>query len=374
MFEVMMNPRSFLLDVVLPFWAERAFDPQHGGYFAELTLEGHPVPEESRLCLVQARMLYTFSHAYCLSDESWAITAAERALDFMIRRLERPDGAFAAMASPDGGAKADLVDFYDQAFVLFGLGWWYRASGDPQALRMARATLAALDLTLGDRVYGGWQEASTGHGPRRQNPHMHLLEAMLAWHEATGDDAWIVPVREIMILLRERFFDAPTGTLREFLGPDFSPIPEWTGQLREPGHHFEWVWLLHHYRRLVDEEDVTDMAERLYETARRYGVDRDGLVVEAIDPHGTVLEPARLLWPQTEAIKAALARTEFLNADPAEADAFLMAMMKTHFPSFGPLWINHVSSQGKPLSRSVPTRLLYHLTLCIAEYARLRGG
>jgi mannose/cellobiose epimerase-like protein (N-acyl-D-glucosamine 2-epimerase family) len=120
MFEVMMNPRSFLLDVVLPFWAERAFDPQHGGYFAELTLEGHPVPEESRLCLVQARMLYTFSHAYCLSDESWAITAAERALDFMIRRLERPDGAFAAMASPDGGAKADLVDFYDQAFVLFG--------------------------------------------------------------------------------------------------------------------------------------------------------------------------------------------------------------------------------------------------------------
>jgi mannose/cellobiose epimerase-like protein (N-acyl-D-glucosamine 2-epimerase family) len=160
--------------------------------------------------------------------------------------------------------------------------------------------------------------------------------------------------------------------LREFLGPDLSPSPGRAGQIREPGHHFEWFWLLCHYRRLINEEDVTGMAERLYETARRHGVDRDGLVVEVINPHGAVLEPARLLWPQTEAIKAALARTEFLNTDPAEADAFLAAMMRTHFPSSGPLWINHVSSDGKPLSRSVPTRLLYHLTLCIAEYARLR--
>jgi mannose/cellobiose epimerase-like protein (N-acyl-D-glucosamine 2-epimerase family) len=87
----------------------------------------------------------------------------------------------------------------------------------------------------------------------------------------------------------------------------------------------------------------------------------------------TYLEPGRLLWPQTEAIKAVLARSEFLNADPTDADAFLSAMMRTHFPSSEPLWINHVSSDGKPLSQRVPTRLLYHLTLCIAEYARLRA-
>ncbi|MBQ0820694.1 AGE family epimerase/isomerase [Microvirga sp. HBU67558] len=371
----MVSPLSILLTQVLPFWAERAFDPQHGGYFTELTPEGHPVAEESRLCLVQTRMLYTFSHAYCLSSESWAFTAAERALDFMTRRLRRPDGAFAAMASlGEGTSQADLVDFYDQAFVLFSLAWWYRASHDPAALRMAHAAMAALDLNLKDPVYGGWQEANIEQAPRRQNPHMHLLEAMLAWYEVTEDEAWIVPVREILSLFRERFFDAPTGTLREFLGPDLSPVPDQAGQIREPGHHFEWVWLLYHYRRLINEEDVTGMAERLYETARRHGVDREGLVVEAIDPHGATLESGRLLWPQTEAVKAAIARTEFLNADPAEADAFLVAMMRTHFPSSGPLWINHVSSQGEPLSRNVPTRLLYHLTLCVAEYARLRGA
>jgi mannose/cellobiose epimerase-like protein (N-acyl-D-glucosamine 2-epimerase family) len=373
-FAVMMNPLSFLLTQVLPFWAERAFDPQHGGYFTELSPEGHPVAEEKRLCLVQTRMLYTFSHAYCLSRESWAIAAAERALDFMTRRLRRPDGAFAAMVSLDeDGARADLVDFYDQAFVLFSLAWWYRASGDPAALQMAHAAIAALDFNLRDPVNGGWQEANLEQALRRQNPHMHLLEAMLAWYEATGDEAWIVPVREIMRLFRERFFDSATGTLREFLAPDLLPLSGRLGQIREPGHHFEWVWLLSHYGRLINEEDVSDLAEQLYQTARQHGVDRNGLVVEAIDPHGVVLEPGRLLWPQTEAIKAALARSEFLNAEPADADAFLSAMMRTHFPSSEPLWINHVSSEGEPLSRRVPTRLLYHITLCIAEYARLRG-
>jgi mannose/cellobiose epimerase-like protein (N-acyl-D-glucosamine 2-epimerase family) len=370
---VSADPRAFLLAEVLPFWAGRAWDGARGGYVAELTPEGEPVAEESRSCLVQARMLYTFAHAYELSREGWAREAAERALAFMVRRLRRSDGAFAAAASPEeGGARSDLVDFYDQAFVLFGLAWWHRAGGGSEAPALARATLDALDRSLRDPLHGGWREANAAAGPRRQNPHMHLLEAMLAWFEATRDEAWLVPAREVVRLFHERFFDAGTGTLREFLADDLSPAPGEAGQVREPGHHFEWVWLLLHYRRLTGAEDVLAPAERLYGTARRHGVDRDGLAVEAMDPHGRVLEPARLLWPQTEAVKAALARAEFLGADPAEADAFLAAMMRIHFPQPGPLWVNRVSPRGEALSRRVPTRLLYHLTLSLAEHARLR--
>ncbi|MCB5174176.1 AGE family epimerase/isomerase [Microvirga lenta] len=368
-----MDPRTFLLDRVLPFWAERAYDPKHGGYFTELTHEGHPVSEDRRFCLVQARMLYTFSHAYWLSREDWALAAAERALDFMLRRLKQPDGAFATAAYLRGNEeKFDLVDFYDQAFVLFGLAWWHRASGDADALPLARAALSALDRSLKDAAHGGWKEATKQNGPRRQNPHMHLLEAMIAWFETSGDEVWLVPAREIIRLFEDRFFDASTGTLREFFNDDFSPAPGLAGQIREPGHHFEWVWLLHHYDRLTVCDGLIDAAERLYKTARRCGVDHEGSVVEAMDPQGEVLRSGRLLWPQTEAVKAALARTEFLDADPSEADYFLATMMATHFPGAGPLWINHISSGGEPLSEGVPTRLLYHLTLCIAEYERVR--
>jgi mannose/cellobiose epimerase-like protein (N-acyl-D-glucosamine 2-epimerase family) len=318
-------------------------------------------------------MLYTFSHAHWMTRENWARMAAERALDFMRRRLKRQDGAFVTAASPEErGSRVDLVDFYDQAFVLFGLAWWHRSTGDPEALSLARATLASLDRLLKDPIHGGWREAIKQDGLRRQNPHMHLLEAMLAWFEFTGDEAWLAPAREVVRLFHARFFDAETGTLREFFADDLSPAPAPVGHAREPGHHFEWVWLLLHYRRLTGDDTVLEPAERLFDTARRYGVDGDGLAVEVINPYGKVLDPSRLLWPQTEAVKAALARAEFLGADPAEADTFLSAMVRVHFPTHGPLWINRVSPRGERLTQNVPTRVLYHLTLCIAEYARLR--
>jgi mannose/cellobiose epimerase-like protein (N-acyl-D-glucosamine 2-epimerase family) len=357
--------------VLLPFWAERAWSSE-GGFVAELTPEGSPVSETMRSCLVQARLLYTFSHAVTLGGGAWAWRAAEQAHTFMLRRLATEAGAWRHAAGPhDDGPADDLVDFYDQAFVLFGLAWWHRAAGDASALDLARATLAYLERHLADRVHGGYREASDGRGPRRQNPHMHLLEAMHAWFEATGDEAWLVRARALVRLFQERFYDDETGTLREFFADDLLPAPGAAGLVREPGHHMEWVWLLLHHRRLTGDDAVLTPARRLFETARQNGVNSRGLLVEEMAPDGRVLTPSTLLWPQTEAVKASVARLEFGLGDPAEVAFHLGPMMKEHLPDCGPLWINHLSPGGVPLSTTVPTRLLYHLTLCLAEVDRV---
>jgi mannose/cellobiose epimerase-like protein (N-acyl-D-glucosamine 2-epimerase family) len=96
-----------------------------------------------------------------------------------------------------------------------------------------------------------------------------------------------------------------------------------------------------------------------------------GLLVETMDPGGRVLAPSTLLWPQTEAVKAAVARLEFGFGSPAEVASHLGPMMADHVPGGGPLWINLLSSDGAPLSTTVPTRLLYHLMLCLAEVDRV---
>jgi mannose/cellobiose epimerase-like protein (N-acyl-D-glucosamine 2-epimerase family) len=93
--------------------------------------------------------------------------------------------------------------------------------------------------------------------------------------------------------------------------------------------------------------------------------------VEEMNPEGRVLTPSALLWPQTEAVKAAVARLEFGLGSLADVAAHLGPMMVEHVPGGGPLWINRLSADGKPLSPSVPTRLLYHLTLCLAEVDRV---
>lgn len=368
------DPRAWLVDTLLPWWAERAFGGTDGGFLAELTPTGQPVPEPMRLCLVQSRLLYSFSHAALLGAGSWALEAAGRADAILDARFRGTDGGWVHAAAPEAaGPRREEIDFYDQAFVLFALAWWYRASGDTTARRRALDGLAALDALLADPA-GGWREATDGRLPRRQNPHMHLLEAMHAWADATGEAIWLDRAETIVGLFLDRFFEPETGTLREFLDAGLRPEPTDAGLVREPGHHMEWIWLLLHHRRLTGDDRVLGPAEALWRTALAHGIDRTGHVVDVFRPDGRVLNPGRLLWPQTEAVKAALARAEFLGSDPAEADAFLAVLWRDHVPEGGPLWINRLSEHGRPISPTMPTRLLYHLTLCCAEFARLRPG
>ena len=58
--------------------------------------------------------------------------------------------------------------------------------------------------------------------PRRQNPHMHLLEALLALHVATGEKNWLRRAGALVDLFKRRFVDPQTGALIEFFGEDWS--------------------------------------------------------------------------------------------------------------------------------------------------------
>jgi mannose/cellobiose epimerase-like protein (N-acyl-D-glucosamine 2-epimerase family) len=368
---LMPDQRKFLLETLLPFWAGRALDEQDGGFFTELTLAGEPLRTAPKSCLVQARLLYVFSHAYVLSKETWALTAATHVKTFMERHLLTQQGGWVTAAQ--GGARVqalEVFDLYDHAFVLFGLAWWYKATGDRAAVRQAHHTIDFLGNNLSDPVHGGWHENVERSLPRRQNPHMHLLEAVHALYEATGEAFWLDHAAAIIRLFRDRFYDQATGSLREYLNEDLSPAAGAPGRIREPGHHMEWVWLLLHHQRLTG-DNLTEEAERLFASARRSGINDQGLVIEAMDADGLVLDPAMLLWPQTEAVKAALACHEFVDASFAEASKFLEALFRHHIPDNGPLWINRLSPEGERMADTVPTRVLYHLALCLAEYIRL---
>jgi mannose/cellobiose epimerase-like protein (N-acyl-D-glucosamine 2-epimerase family) len=150
--------------------------------------------------------------------------------------------------------------------------------------------------------------------------------------------------------------------------------------LREPGHHFEWAWLLLHHWRLTGDDLARRIAEQLYIFAKTYGID-DGssgprAVFDGIDQNGQVVASTKLLWPQTEALKAFVARAELLgDADAARRIRSHSDMIFTHFvdPDTG-LWFNQLSRGGAPLKAALPTRVLYHLVLALAELDRVAGS
>ena len=85
--------------------------------------------------------------------------------------------------------------------------------------------------------------------------------------------------------------DPATGALIEFFGEDWSPAPGAEGALREPGHQFEWVWLLHEYVRAAHDDSVAPYAERLFAFGTQFGIDagRYRRVFDGVDASGALV-------------------------------------------------------------------------------------
>src|SRR5947207_455399 len=236
--------RPWLLDRVCPFWLQRITDPA-GGFFEELDAIGSPISRPRRTTLVQARLTYVWSHAYLLNGDPAFGEAARHGVAFLMRSARAPDGGWVRAVSSEGATLDNTRDASDHAFVLFALAWYFRATDDASAIQLADATWQSMQERLADLRHGGFfEEFTPGRGdlklPRRQNPHMHLLEALLALHVATGEKNWLRRAGTVVALFKNLFVDPTTGALAEFFAADWSPAPGNLGRLREPGHQFEW--------------------------------------------------------------------------------------------------------------------------------------
>lgn len=355
-------------------WIERAVDRTAGGFVEGFSLDGLPVAAPDRSALTTARLTYTFSHAARLSGSKAAMEAAQHGFALLLK-AHQANGYVPKRFLPDGAASVPQRDLYDLAFVLFGSAHYHRATGDVAAIRLAGVTMDLIETELA-APFGGYAEDDLGTLPRRQNPHMHLLEAFHALAEATGDQRWFDAADGIVRLAAERFIDAK-GTLGEFFDTNWRPVAGDAGQLREPGHQFEWVWLLHHHHRLTGWDKARALADGLYGFGLAHGLDRDpgypALVLDGVNPDGAVVAPTKLLWPQTEFIKALGARFEFAGDEDAglRLPRHIELMFRHFVDARTGLWHNQLDRAGGPLPVSLPSRVLYHLFLCLAETLRI---
>ena len=376
--------RPWLGDILLPYWATRGFDAENGAFVEQFDASGVADSAQGTRVRVQARQIYVFSHAAVLGLCDSGLAPARRAFDFLNDHAwDRTNGGWCHRLDYDGRVLDPLKDSYDHAFVLLGLAWLYRATGDGGVLRRAEETAAFLEQALGrkrDGTFDGYAEHLGAAGddlplPRRQNPHMHLLEAFLALHEATGGDArWLDAAHRIYGLFQRTFFDTEAGQLIEFFDRDWREAAQDGRQLREPGHFFEWVWLLHRYAAAGRDDAAIAAMRPLYDWAWQHGVDRDSVVFLQLDSAGQVLEGgSKRLWPQTEAVKACLAVYErFGDAEALARARQLLAALFTTFAGLDrPDWREQVGRDGALVRPGMPASSLYHLFLASAEVLRV---
>lgn len=380
--------RAWLGEVLLPYWRERTVDRAHGGFFERLTSEGALVPLDYKRTRLQGRQIYLFSHAALIGLDPEGRDVAARGVDFVARHGWAPGaGGFVFKLSLDGRRVLDATrHLYDQAFALFGLAWFHRLTGSAEALALADRTLAFLDARMRDPQAGGylnaWIEGQAGMPlPRRQNPHMHLVEALLILAETSGRADHLDRARALVELFFARFRTGPHGFVTEYFTADWRPAPGADGARHEPGHHFEWIWILLRYARLAGDRTLPQRLTDLLAATLAHGIDRApgqlAATFDEIDPQGAPLVTSKRLWPQTETVKALLAAYEaFGDARHLQAAQATIRMIFRHYlPGGAPLFREHLDrGGGSCVVDFVPASSLYHLFLCLAEYLRVLGA
>lgn len=375
--------RRHLIDELLPLWHEHGVDRSHGGFHPRLTLELRPGPDRFKRLVATTRQIYVFSHAALLGAPGWALETARWGLEFLEDRFRDPRyGGYFLTTDLEGRPLDRRKDTYAHAFVLFAMAFYRRASGDSEALRIAAETLDLLESRLHDAQRGGFLEGASERWeavdePRRQNPHMHLLEAFLELWNAAREPRYLEQAHAVARLFRSRLLDPQRGCLGEYFTADWRPHPGKLGERIEPGHHFEWVWLLHRYAHLAEEPSILDEAEQLFRFALRTGVDPEhGGVFDETDREGRVRRDTKRLWPQTELVKALAARFEASGApvERGRLDAALRHCFARYVDPRRRAWRDHLTREGELLTDLMPATSLYHITLALSEAARVLDG
>jgi mannose/cellobiose epimerase-like protein (N-acyl-D-glucosamine 2-epimerase family) len=290
--------------------------------------------------------------------------------EYLVEKARLPDGGWARVLSRAGAVTDARPDLYDLAFVLLAMAWRYRVSADSESLRHAHATLDFIQQEM-RAPEGGFWERLPREGPRLQNPHMHLAEACIAAFEATEDERFLAQAEELVDLLLQRFFDG--RTLGERFDSCWSRISGDGGRALEPGHHFEWSWILTRYQ-LLSGRVLSHEAQALAAFAETHGVHASsGLVLDAMRDDGLPLRRSSRAWTNTERIKAWLGIYELTDRDPRrEVAESLNVLFGRYFrASRAGLWIDQFNLDGAPMVSTVPTSIVYHLFSAFAEVLRL---
>jgi mannose/cellobiose epimerase-like protein (N-acyl-D-glucosamine 2-epimerase family) len=198
---------------------------------------------------------------------------------------------------------------------------------------------------------------------------MHLLEAALAWDELDVDPVWTSLADELVGLARSRFVDSGGGFLREFFDADWRPAAGDAGRQVEPGHQFEWAWLLERWGRARGDETARTDARRLFQAGLR-GVDAArNVAVDGLWDDLTVRDARARLWPQTEHLKAAL----WLGDDTQALRAANGLARYLDVPARG-AWRDKLGPDGLFVDEPAPASSFYHLLGAILPLIEGRRG
>ena len=303
------NLEQWMTTKALPLWSTVGINPSNASVYERLNASGNPDTSANLRTRVQARQIFVFASAQSMGwmENTLPLVAGIDGFLNQYAKQGQTEAGFVHLLSHEGTVIDGKKDAYDFAFYILACAYRYKVFHDLNALDQANKLVNHIEMEFKD-ASGGWLEGNYDSKYRRQNPHMHLFEAFLTCYEFTRDGKWLAKAGQIYTLFESVFFDHKTHVIREYFDRDWTIATGHHGRIVEPGHMFEWIWLLRWYQKL-SEVPVDLYCDALYRKAMEIGCDSSTfLVFDEVTADGAVINGSKRLWPITELIKASLAQ------------------------------------------------------------------
>jgi len=354
---------------ILPFWQGMA-DRENGGFYGEADFYGSINKAADKGCILNSRILWTFSAAYRIfADETYS-TCAAHARDFLSSAfLDKEHGGLYWLVDNRGRPLNARKQFYNIAFGIYALSEHYLACGDQSSLELALSLFDVMEKYGLDTKDGGYIEARTREWndiddlrlsskeincPKSMNTSLHVLEAYtnLARACSLAHNGYFEQARKSLeSLLRitldkivncnwrfELFFDMNWRSLSK----DISC-----------GHDIEGSWLLYEAALTVGGENLiceVKQAALAIANVTLAAVDHEnGGLFSARDEAGKIPRKKEW-WPQAEAVVGFYNAYELTGEQKFfEAADSIWEFIKNYFAdSVNDEWHNELYSDNTP--------------------------
>ncbi|WP_426119736.1 AGE family epimerase/isomerase [Pseudomonas sp. DSP3-2-2] len=353
------------LRVIVPLWLGPGWNADLALPYEAVDAGHRPLPPQRYRAMACARQLFLFSS---LIDHPSVPEAAGRAAA-LFRSLQShfhdaEHGGWFYSIDPQGAPLDRRKDLYTHAFIIFACAHYWAKVREPlvESVFNAALTVVAERFADGTGLYEAmlgedWSSLNTGP---LQNPLMHLAEAFLATLSVREDAATIGALDDLVRGMQERFVDNAHGVMLE---KPLGAVDNWY----EPGHQFEWFFLLDSSSRLRGSPLHTSLTQA-FAHAEAQGVDpQTGAVVAMLEVDGKVRDGTQRIWAQAEYLRALALRPDSEAALGRE----LRALQTRFLHASG--WNECLDSAGQVSRSDMPSTTPYHLATCyigLAEYFR----
>lgn len=309
--------KSDLVDNILPYWMNRVIDRAHGGFYGQINGEEQVIQQANKGGILNARILWSFSAAYNDLKDNAYLETANLAYNYIVDHFfdEKHGGTYWSLQY-DGKPHDAKKQIYSQAFFVYALTEYYRATGNSQSLEKAIGLFRLIEKHSFDNVENGYMEAFSwdwklledlrlsekdANENKTMNTHLHILEAYTNLYRVWKDKTLETQLENLIHLFNDCIAEPKSFHLNLF----FDNSWECKSDIISYGHDIEASWLIFEAAEVLGKAEVTEKVKQISKKIARAseeGLQPDGSLIYEKDTNSDHLDTDRHWWVQAEAV------------------------------------------------------------------------